>query len=332
MKTVIRVLQISICIVAVCVLTSCGNGNIGTGDVNGKDRPDATTSESNKKGDNVAAEGYDYFGGQIWEVGGVCYGDNVVDVHDHDTLADLYDVNFLGFNSDGSYMHYYVFPTRGKYKTYEAESGQNCFLLNTEVTLKLDHEKGELIEDTSENNKSYIITLLDDNTFKFAEFDSFSGKAKANTEPLIFVKSGEKSQWIADNKTEIFQNYRSDSKVDSNAGTSKNDGRNNLVEDATYQSIYDDYTDKMEKAVPGLVRAYRSEASGVADINRLAEICNTKISSLAKICTAGMEKMARLMYASGDDYETYEGWATELQETYNDLAQEIMDEYLDSAN
>ena len=100
---------------------------------------------------------------------------------------------------------------------------------------------------------------------------------------------------------------------------------------SSYQSILDTYTEKMEKAVPGLVSQYRSEASGVTDIGKLAEICNNKIGKLAEICNEGVGKMAELMNSRGDSYSTYEGWAGKLMDNYSDIAQEIQDAYLDSA-
>ena len=100
---------------------------------------------------------------------------------------------------------------------------------------------------------------------------------------------------------------------------------------SSYQSILDTYTEKMEKAVPGLVSQYRSEASGVTDIGKLAEICNNKIGKLAGICNEGVGKMAELMNSRGDSYSTYESWASKLMDNYSDIAQEIQDAYLDSA-
>ena len=100
---------------------------------------------------------------------------------------------------------------------------------------------------------------------------------------------------------------------------------------SSYQSILDTYTEKMEKAVPGLVSQYRSEASGVTDIGKLAEICNNKIGKLAGICNEGVGKMAELMNSRGDSYSTYESWAGKLMDNYSDIAQEIQDAYLASA-
>lgn len=100
---------------------------------------------------------------------------------------------------------------------------------------------------------------------------------------------------------------------------------------STYQSILDEYTSKMEKAVPKLVQEYKSETVGVTDATRLAEICNNKVGELVEICNEGVSELAEIMQTKGDTYETYEKWAEKLMDNYTDLAGEIQDAYLESA-
>ena len=121
------------------------------------------------------------------------------------------------------------------------------------------------------------------------------------------------------------------SSTDRDTNLNNNDRSSTVGDSSSYQSILDTYTEKMEKAVPGLVSQYRSEASGVTDIGKLAEICNNKIGKLAGICNEGVGKMAELMNSRGDSYSTYESWAGKLMDNYSDIAQEIQDAYLDSA-
>lgn len=178
-------------------------------------------------------------------------------------------------------------------------------LLKTDQVYQYDTDKGELVESPSGTKKPYIVYVLDDNTLEFIEFDSMTGKAKANEIPLFFVKSHEESPYVQDHKTEIAQNSggnlnstgssRSADSNDSNYNTDNNTcssdrfGGSNYnagsseSKDSSYQSILDAYTEKMENAVPGLISEYRSEASGVSDITKLAEISNNKISKLAEI-------------------------------------------------
>ena len=103
-------------------------------------------------------------------------------------------------------------------------------------------------------------------------------------------------------------------------------------ESATYQDIFDEYSEQIKTATSKLVDEYNKEADGVkGDIEKLAEISNDKITELAKIETKGTEKMAELMYENGDDYDLYEKWAQKLYDVYEECAGEITDAYMDSA-
>ena len=213
------------------------------------------------------------------------------------------------------------------------------------------------MESTSGTKKPYIIYVLDDNTLKFVEFDSMTGKAKANEIPLFFSRSNAESPYVQDHKTGIANsNGDSAGSSDFNSDSTYSSGGSNFNSDSTYisgstgdsnysadssadslfsddgsyESILDTYTEKMKSAVPGLVSEYKSEASGVSDIETLAEISNNKISKLAEICNEGVGKMAQLMNTRGDSYDTYESWAGKLMDNYTDIAQEIQDAYLDS--
>ena len=130
------------------------------------------------------------------------------------------------------------------------------------------------MESTSGTKKPYIIYVLDDNTLEFVEFDSMTGKAKANEIPLFFLRSNEESPYVQDHKTGI---------ANSNGDSAGSSADSLFSDDSSYESILDTYTEKMKSAVPGLVSEYKSEASGVSDIKTLAEISNNKISKLAEI-------------------------------------------------
>lgn len=105
------------------------------------------------------------------------------------------------------------------------------------------------------------------------------------------------------------------------------------TEDVTYQSILDDYTQKIKDATPGLVDEYNTESAEAAgDVQKLAELSNAKISKLAEISNEGISKMADIMLKSGDEQETYEEWAAKLQAVYQENAQQITDAYMSSAS
>lgn len=102
-------------------------------------------------------------------------------------------------------------------------------------------------------------------------------------------------------------------------------------EEVTYQSILDEYTKQIQDATPGLVEEYNAEAAEKAgDLEALAELSNSKVEELAKICNDGVGEMASLMTANGDEYETYEEWATKLQDVYTEYAAQITDAYTSS--
>lgn len=358
---------LSICAVLMFLLSACGNtttaentassGNhpAGSPDNEAEGTGDNTSFSENSQdaqaepADQVNAEGYDILGGQLWEVSGVLVRNKVVDIHDNKDLESLYRANYLNFDSDGRFIYLDIFPKGGTYEPYETDGKYDCFLLKTDKTYQYDADKNELVESESGTKKPYIIYILDDNTFEFVEFDSITGKAKANEIPLFFVKSHEESPYIQDHKTEIANSSGNgaNSSVSSanTAGSSGNgtntagssgssansSGNNKAGSNSSYQSILDTYTDKMENAVPGLLSEYYSESSGVSDIEKLAEISNAKVGKLAEICNEGVGKMAELMNSRGDSYSTYEDWAGKLMDNYSEISQEILDAYLDSA-
>lgn len=105
------------------------------------------------------------------------------------------------------------------------------------------------------------------------------------------------------------------------------------AEDVTYQSVLDDYTQKIKDATPGLVDEYNTEsAEAGGDVQKLAELSNAKITKLAEISNEGISKMADIMLKSGDEQETYEEWAAKLQAVYQENAQQITDAYMSSAS
>ena len=360
----------SLCSVLVFLLTACGSSAAGKNTASAGKEPFNNTDDT---AENTAvsdagqadstdqpASGYDILGGQLWEVSGVLVRNKIFDIHDNKDLESMYRATYLNFGSDGRFLYLDVVPKGGTYEPYETEGDYDSFLLKTDQIYQYDTDTGELVETTSGTKKPYIIYVLDDNTLEFVEFDSMTGKAKADEIPLFFAKSHEESPYVQDHKTGIAQSsrgstnsvgssynagssafnsdstYSSDSSGDSNYSSgssysSGSTGSSSYGSNSSYQSILDTYTEKMENAVPGLISEYRSAASGISDIEKLARISNNKISKLAEICNEGVGKMAQLMNTRGDSYDTYESWAGKLMDNYSDIAQEIQDAYLDSA-
>lgn len=104
------------------------------------------------------------------------------------------------------------------------------------------------------------------------------------------------------------------------------------ADESSYQSIYDEYTQKLKDAAPALVKEYNDEAAAKAgDINALATLSNAKITKLAEICNEGVEKMASLKLKNGDSNDTYMDWAGKLQNVYTEQGQLITNAYMASA-
>lgn len=101
----------------------------------------------------------------------------------------------------------------------------------------------------------------------------------------------------------------------------------------SYQSIFDDYTAKLQSATPSLIEEYKSEAAANnAGLEGLAEICNNKVAELAEIANNGVSEMADYMLKHGSgNYDEYEEWSSKLYSVYDDEAQKIMDVYMNSA-
>lgn len=118
-------------------------------------------------------------------------------------------------------------------------------------------------------------------------------------------------------------------KTESNATNTKKEA----PKEVTYQSILDEYSQKIKDAAPGLVEEYNTESAEKAgDVNALAELSNAKIAKLAEICNAGVEEMAKIKLKNGDDDAKYSEWAGKLQSIYTEQAQLITDAYTSSAS
>ncbi len=97
----------------------------------------------------------------------------------------------------------------------------------------------------------------------------------------------------------------------------------------TYDSIYEEYSKKLNDMTPGKIDEFNSEADASdGSISSLAEISNNKVADLAVVCTEGIQKMAEVMYRNGDDYSVYEENASKLYSVYEDCGTQIYDAYL----
>ncbi|WP_419155193.1 hypothetical protein [Weissella minor] len=124
-------------------------------------------------------------------------------------------------------------------------------------------------------------------------------------------------------------NSGSDSAKETNSSTTKKQAD-------SYESIYDDYSEKLKAETPKLIKEYDDESKDNQDgVDGLAKISNSKVEDLAKINAEGVKKMAKYMLkhgsGKGDSKEEYEDWAEKLTAVYSDEGQKITDHYIQSA-
>lgn len=299
-----------------CMLLGCSNNP----QLQSKDAEDNSNSEETEEDifeETLSADGFEILGG-LWEVGGLYYNNNVVDIHDNSALNDLYNSVYLTFKRNGNFTYINGFIYGGEYLRSTSNKDTYILTINEKEYLK----DNNIVKENVSKKLKYLVTIIDENTFRFSEYDSITGEEKAKENPLIFTKKDKINSFINSNKIELheYTNHSSQNEKDVNT-TSSN----------SYSEILNIYTEKMKQALPNLIEDYKSTSSGVYDIDALAEICNDNVSKLADICNEGIGLMADLMYAKGDSYETYEKWAQKLMDNYTDIAMEIMDAYVDSA-
>lgn len=107
----------------------------------------------------------------------------------------------------------------------------------------------------------------------------------------------------------------------------------NLQQKKTYETVFDDYAERLRSATPLLIEEYNAEAADNDNgLNGLAEIANEKVGCLADLVNVGVEELAKVMYTTGSGkYEEYQDWATRLYDVYEEEASKIYDVYMNSA-
>lgn len=147
------------------------------------------------------AEGFDRLGG-VWRVGGIVSNRWVYDIHDAEGLEDLYDNQYLWFDEGGGFVYAVnVFRHEGVYAPFRDGS----YLLRKQSGYRLTSEDNTLVRVALGGEAgSYVAEFVgDDNTLIFGEMDPMTGTIKADDTPLIFVKEGYESSYIADNKKDV---------------------------------------------------------------------------------------------------------------------------------
>ena len=259
----------------------------------------------------TSADGYNILGG-TWEVGGIYYRNKIIDINDNDALSGLYRSVFLSFNEDGTYSYLNkVFLHKGTYLKYE-KSAEESFLLKTDTVSRLTVENDKLVEVEAEggDKTTYIITLIDgaSSTFVFSEFDSITGNAKATDDPLIFVKSDEDSEYIAENKTDISNNSTGPDTSEKSDANNSNTDKTPITSNATSGE-----RNALKKAMDYLAYSAFSY-SGLIEQLEYEGYTNAEATFAADNCGADWEEQALL---KAEEYLNYSAFS------YNGLIEQL---------
>lgn len=168
-----------------------------------------------------------------------------------------------------------------------------------------------------------------------------SSNENSNSTMAVAMKNGGLENTLPQNESTVNSyNSLSNDKSVSEHGEKVSDTMPSSVENTnsfngkkTYQSILDDYTQKIEEATPRLIEEYYAEAAfNINGLEGLAALSNDKVLELADICTDGIEEMAEVMwYTSSGSYSEYEEWAAKLYDVYMDETGKITEAYMKSA-
>lgn len=101
------------------------------------------------------------------------------------------------------------------------------------------------------------------------------------------------------------------------------------TEEETYQSVFVEYSEKLEGKAAVLVDEFNEEASDKGgDADALEELRKQKTEALSKVCTEGVVKMSNVMVKNRDAYTTYDAWVRNLYGKYEEYGQKITDAYM----
>ena len=204
-----------------------------------------------------------------------------------------------------------VFLHKGTYLKYE-KSAEESFLLKTDTVSRLTVENDKLVEVEAEggDKTTYIITLIDgdSSTFIFSEFDSITGNAKANDDPLIFVKSDEDSEYIAENKTDISNNSTGPDTSEKSDANNSNTDKTPITSNATSGE-----RNALKKAMDYLAYSAFSY-SGLIEQLEYEGYTNAEATFAADNCDADWEEQALL---KAEEYLNYSAFS------YNGLIEQL---------
>lgn len=216
-----------------------------------------------------------------WTVGGIYYNRYLIDIADNDALSDLYDTTYLWIHEDGTFLYYNFYNRQGTY----ARKAENSFILKTDKVFTYDMTESGLEKKAVESSSktSYLVTVLDDNTIQLDDLDPATGKAAADSSPLLFVRENEESSYIQANKAPLNGSSDSDTQkktetqkesppttkkdTPSDSSTSVSSGKRNALRSAK------DYLAVMPFSYSGLVEQLEYEGYSNSEATYAADNC-----------------------------------------------------------
>ena len=169
------------------LLSGCQNSNNNSTSVS---ESDSTVSADKTEAALIAGE---------WKVGGVVYKGKVVDIDDEKTIADLYDSRVLTIRDDNTYsLLEGPFQIEGNWSETWKDGYEYAYTLNSTSSARYTIEDGRFALGESKEISGKFKAYLDNddhNTLFYIDPDSEID--------LIYVRSGEESQYIAGNKIQV---------------------------------------------------------------------------------------------------------------------------------
>lgn len=219
------------------------------------------------------ATGYDLLNG-TWSVGATTHNGKLYDVHDVEGLEDIYDSNFLWFDEDGSFGYMNLYHSQGSCTPFK----ENSYLLKTQAVYRYKTDGDGITKEEIKSDKktTYLVEFVGDEfTLRFGALDPFTGKIKADTTPIYFVKDGCESSYIAKNKAQVLNAGKSASDRNANSGKAATLGEKNALRRAM------EYLAVIPFSHAGLVEQLEYEGYSHAEATYGADHCNANWNTQA---------------------------------------------------
>ena len=263
----------------------------------------------------------------------------MIDVSDDARLSDLYDTTLLTINDDGTFVYLKQFNNKGKWN--EKKDDPTSFILKTDYVFRYALENGELKEKEvdSDSDNQFIATLLDDNTISLSEYDSFTGKPKANESPILFVREDVSSTYLANNKTPLNNNSGNTSpgsQTENNTPSSKPSTNATTGEKNALRKAYD-YLNYTAFSYEGLIEQLEFEGYSHSEAKYAADNCGADWKEQAAQKALDYLDYSAFSYSGLIEQLEYEGFTTS-EATYgvdncganwNDQARQKAKDYLE---